>query len=50
MFKKMKKLLLDNHKKPMEEQKQILLKAFRDWIEPYGVNQIDDIIMIGVRI
>ena len=50
MIKKMKKLLLDIHQKPMADQKQILLKAFRDWTEPYGTEQIDDIIVIGVRI
>ena len=46
----MKKLLLENREKPMEEQKKILLRTFRDWIEPYGAKQVDDIIMIGIRL
>jgi serine phosphatase RsbU (regulator of sigma subunit) len=50
MIKKMKQLLLDNHQKPMEEQKEIMWKAFRDWIEPYDTEQIDDVILIGIRI
>jgi serine phosphatase RsbU (regulator of sigma subunit) len=50
MIKKMKQLILDIHQKPMEEQKEILWKAFRDWIEPYDTEQIDDVILIGVRI
>ena len=50
MIKRMKELLLENHKKPMEEQKKILHKAFRDWIEPYNTEQIDDVILIGIRI
>jgi serine phosphatase RsbU (regulator of sigma subunit) len=50
MFKNMKKLLLENHRKPMDEQKQIMLKAFRNWIDPYETEQIDDVILIGIRI
>ena len=50
MIKKMKELLLDNHKKPMEEQKAILEKAFYDWTVPYNAEQVDDVIVIGIRI
>ncbi len=50
MAKKMKDLLLSIHTKTMDEQKKALLKTFRDWTEPYGTEQIDDIIVIGVRI
>ena len=50
MIKKMKQLILDIHEKPMSEQKDILWKTFRDWIEPYNAEQIDDVIVIGVRI
>lgn len=50
MIKKMKELLLEIHQKPMEEQKEILEKAFHDWTVPYNEEQIDDIIIIGVRI
>lgn len=48
MTKQFKQLLLDIHKKPMEEQHNILNTRFDDWrgdIEP-----IDDVIVIGVRI
>lgn len=50
MIKNMKNLLLEIHEKPMLEQKDILHKAFRDWIEPYDTEQIDDVIVIGIRI
>jgi serine phosphatase RsbU (regulator of sigma subunit) len=50
MAKRMKELLLSIHKKPMDEQKKVLLKTFKDWIDPYGTAQIDDVIVIGVRI
>jgi len=50
MIKKLKELFIEIHNKPMEEQKSILKKAFYDWIVPYNVEQIDDIIVIGVRI
>jgi len=50
MIKRMKELLLDIHEKPMEDQKHVLHKEFRDWIDPYNTEQIDDIIIIGVRI
>ncbi len=50
MIKNMKELLLKNHARSMEEQKAILRKAFFNWIEPYGVEQIDDVILIGIRI
>ncbi len=50
MIKRMKEILLENHKKPMEEQKAILEKAFYDWTVPYNAEQVDDIIVIGIRI
>ncbi|MFC2081140.1 SpoIIE family protein phosphatase [Bacteroidota bacterium] len=50
MIKKMKELLLEIHQKPMEEQKEILERTFNDWIVPYNTEQIDDVIVIGVRI
>jgi len=50
MVKKLKELFLTIHQKPMEEQKKILEKAFYDWIDPYNAKQIDDVIVIGVRI
>lgn len=50
MIKKLKELFLEIYQKPMDEQKHILEKAFFDWIIPYGAEQIDDVIVIGVRI
>ena len=44
----MKKLLLSISQKPMEEQKQLLEEAFKNW---KGSNdQIDDVCIIGVRV
>ncbi|MCK4920950.1 MAG: SpoIIE family protein phosphatase [Bacteroidales bacterium] len=50
MIKKMKELLVEIHQKPMGEQKEILEKAFYDWTVPYDTEQVDDIIVIGIRI
>ena len=48
MTKRFKQVLLDIHKKPMNEQKETLNKIFDDWRD--GSDQIDDVIVIGVRI
>ena len=45
MTKNMKKIFLENHHKPMEEQKVILENAWREWMK--GYEQIDDILVIG---
>lgn len=50
MAKRLKDLLLEIHRKPMAEQKKILEKTFFDWIRPYNVKQVDDVIVIGIRI
>lgn len=50
MIKKLKELFIDIHKKPMKEQRDILSNKFFDWIVPYGVEQIDDVIVMGIRI
>jgi hypothetical protein len=34
----------------MAEQKSILEKAFFNWIDPYNVEQIDDVLVIGLRV
>jgi serine phosphatase RsbU (regulator of sigma subunit)/Tfp pilus assembly protein PilF len=48
MSKSFKKLLLEIHDEPMEDQKQILDKTIVDWM---GDNpQIDDILVIGIRV
>ena len=41
-------LLLANHRKPMKEQKIILDEAFEMWKK--GYDQIDDVLVIGVRV
>jgi ligand-binding sensor domain-containing protein/serine phosphatase RsbU (regulator of sigma subunit) len=48
MTKRFKKLLLDIHKKPMAEQRDILDKTIDEWRQ--DIEQIDDIIVIGVRV
>lgn len=47
-YKQFETLLLNNHKKSMEEQKRILEKTINDWIG--DLEQIDDILVIGIRI
>ena len=48
MIKRMKQMILDNHKKPMPEQKQILDAAIIDWMK--DTFQTDDIIVIGFKL
>ncbi|MCB0400874.1 MAG: DUF4154 domain-containing protein [Flavobacteriales bacterium] len=48
MYKNFKELLLEIHQKPMDEQHHLLVKAFEDW--KGGIEQIDDVCVIGVRI
>lgn len=48
MTKNFKALLLDIHKKPMAEQRDILDKRIDEWRG--DIEQIDDIIVIGVKI
>lgn len=50
MTKRLKELFLEIHHKPMQQQKEILEKTFYDWTVPYGAEQIDDVIVIGLRI
>ncbi len=50
MIKKLKELFLEIHPKPMDEQKKILEKSFYDWIVPFDAEQVDDVIVIGIRI
>ncbi len=47
-YKPFKKLLLDNAKKPMAEQKQVLEQTFAEWKS--GYEQIDDITIVGIKI
>lgn len=56
-YKKLEKLLLDNHMLPAAEQKQRLDEAFENWRnyrqqsgEMVACEQVDDVCVIGVRI
>ena len=44
----MKTLLLEIHKKPMRKQKEIMHDRLQKWME--GYDQVDDILVLGVRI
>lgn len=48
MIKKFRELLLNIHSEPMMEQKEILNQVLDDWRG--DVDQIDDILVIGIRI
>jgi len=48
MSKNFKKLLLDIHQKPMDEQKDLLKHQFLKWKN--GYDQLDDILVIGLRL
>ncbi|MEO6303096.1 MAG: SpoIIE family protein phosphatase, partial [Bacteroidia bacterium] len=47
-YKQLKELLLSIAGKPMNEQKESLLKRFEEWKGPH--EQIDDVLLIGVKI
>jgi len=48
MIKRMQTLLLENHNRPMFEQKQIMDNALCEWME--NTEQIDDVVLIGFKI
>ncbi|MGZ4156008.1 MAG: tetratricopeptide repeat protein [Bacteroidia bacterium] len=48
MTKRFKELLLSIHLKPIPEQETLLEKALNDWKK--GISQVDDILVLGVRI
>lgn len=48
MFRRFQELLLELHKLPMAEQKEILFERLNEW---KGCNeQVDDILVIGIRV
>jgi len=47
MRKNFKKLLLKNHQKPMQEQKELLVHHFTSWMG--DLKQTDDILVIGIN-
>ena len=48
MYKKFKELFLNNVHLTMKEQKQLLDTTFENWKE--GIEQVDDVCVVGVRI
>jgi len=49
LLKNLKNLLIENHKKPMEEQEKILSDTLNNWMSGRE-NQIDDILVIGFKL
>jgi tetratricopeptide (TPR) repeat protein len=49
MSKGFKKLLMENHEKPFEEQKVVLNDFFEDWISETR-KQLDDVLVMGIKI
>lgn len=47
-YKQFQDLLIQIHRKPMMEQKEILLNSFHNW--KYGYKQVDDVLVLGYRI
>ena len=47
-YKQFQELLLANSNKSMEEQKQLLENAIEEWMG--GLEQVDDILVIGIRV
>lgn len=50
MLKRLRNLLLEIHKKPMEEQKQLLNQKLEEWMQQGEEKQLDDILVIGVKV
>ena len=48
MSKNLRALLFKNAHLPMQEQKDILLSTFREWVG--NLEQVDDVTIIGVRV
>ena len=48
MKKRFKQLLIDNHNLPMDEQKELLDKAYEEW-KGEG-EQVDDVLVIGLKV
>ena len=50
MIKRFRNLLLEIHQKPMEEQKEILDQTIQYWMREGNEEQVDDILVVGVRV
>ena len=47
-YKRFKELLLRNHKETMQKQKSLISSEFWEWKQ--GIEQIDDVCVMGVRV
>ncbi|MBN2758327.1 MAG: tetratricopeptide repeat protein [Bacteroidales bacterium] len=50
MLNRLKKLFMDNHKKDMNEQKEILNNTIENWKRESRTKQTDDILIIGLHL
>jgi serine phosphatase RsbU (regulator of sigma subunit) len=48
--KRFKELLFKIHSLPMEEQGQVLAQSLDDWMQPGAQKQVDDIMVLGLRV
>jgi hypothetical protein len=48
MSKNLRELLASNSHLPMQEQKELLEKAFSEWVG--NLEQVDDVTIIGIRV
>ena len=46
-YRKLKDLLVEIHKLPVSEQRQVLENTFDNWKE--GIDQVDDVLIMGIR-
>lgn len=47
---RLRNLLQEIHQKPMEEQEKIINKTINDWLEEGKEKQIDDMLLLGVKV
>ena len=50
MSSRFRKLLFDNHQKPLQNQKETLETTLENWINASNESQIDDILVMGLQI
>ncbi|WP_250632637.1 SpoIIE family protein phosphatase [Rhodoflexus caldus] len=49
-IRRLRELILEIHSRPMAEQKDIFIEKLQDWQEQTMQKQLDDIMMIGIRL
>jgi serine phosphatase RsbU (regulator of sigma subunit) len=50
MYRRFRNILTDIHQKPMEDQNKILDETIENWMSESNQEQLDDILVIGIRI